>query len=196
MKLIITTIALLLSIAIFGQTLPELVETNFTTEMNLNHKASSKVDFNNIDQGLINKLISNKIRTKQLLNNPLTLITGGKQTIDTATVKAAKHHTLYQARIKRLTHTEKYDEFKTFRHRYEYYSKGEYGSLFTKGEVCTNFKVGDVTYNQLVNKIIKTYMKSKSHRAIILKNKDKFEYIGTYVVITKGGWVYNTILFP
>lgn len=196
MKHLITIILITITTAIFGQTLPELVEKDFNSEMNGTANKYSKVDFNNIDQGLINKLVAKKIRTKQILNNPLTLFTGGKQVVDTSAVKAAKHHTLYQVNKGRLTHTESGD-FKTFSHRYKYYSGGEFGSIISNGEIVCSFKVdGNISYNKLVNKIIKQFMGSKPHREIILMNNDKNDLIGSFVAINKKGFVYNTIIFP
>lgn len=197
MKHLITVILIIITTSVFGQTLPELVEKGFSEEMNVGANKFSKVDFDNIDQGLINKLIAKKIRNKQIIHNPLNFITGGKQKVNTSAVKAAKHHTLYIAKAKRLGHTEASDEFKTFSKRYKFYSGGDFGSIITKGEVCNNFKIkGWITYQTLINQIIKVYFKSKSHKEIILENSERGDFLGTYVVINKNGWVYNTIIFP
>jgi hypothetical protein len=197
MKFTITLILTLVSTFLLGQTLPELVEKGFTTEFSGKTSKFSKVDFNQINQLKINKLISRKIRTNQIINNPLTIITGGKQKINESAVKSAKHHTIYQAKRKRLTHTENEAEFKTFSHRYKFYSNGDFGSIITKGEICTNIHVKkNISYNKLVRMIIKSYMGSKPHKKIILENYDKGEFLGAYVIINKNGSVYNTIVFP
>ena len=132
MKHIILVLALILSLFRQGytQTLPTLVEKGFDKEMSGDVSRYSNVDFKNINQKKINKLIAKKSRKIQMLHNPLLLISGSTQRIDISSVKAAKHHTLYISKTPALTHTENTKEFKTYVDRYDYYSNGDFGSIY------------------------------------------------------------------
>lgn len=197
MKNLTTTLLIIIVFTLncFGQTLPEMVEKGVDKELVANKSKFSKVDFDNIDQGILHKLIVSKIRKEQIKRNPLLLFKGEKLKTDLVAYKSAKHHGLYQSVNNVLTHKEKIKQFKSFDNRFGFYDK-ENSKFAAISEVCTKFKPNKIlTYNELANIIINNYMNSMKHKAILMCDYIENYSIGTFVSVSKNGTVYNTIVF-